>query len=288
MLGDFNIRGKLYYNPTRVSAEDVKQLRLQYENYVGMPIHYELAERGIKDYVYTSFINSRILAELIKSVFMQLLHKFSKAIFPKMLKLAHMFLLGVIAGDGSVEVHVRGTHIAQELSIALESEETCEKLLKICKNLGYSAYVRKKKKATLRISLDAFKALRLLSKGIFDGNKNRAKLICAVAAKRNIFLFKMFKLFKAFSQNSFSIEDVQKILQKKYVRNTLLRMIKNKYVKKEGSNYKLSDEGFMLMKTYEEVLKESNRLLEYFKVDSLIEVIRKLKNGKHCEVYPLS
>jgi 3-dehydroquinate dehydratase len=42
------------------------------------------------------------------------------------------------------------------------------------------------------------------------------------------------------------------------------------------------------MKTYEEVLKESEKLLEYFKDDSLIGTIRKLKNGKHCEVYPLS
>jgi hypothetical protein len=288
MLGNFNINGHLHYNPIRVSIKNAKQLRLQYENCVGVPIHYEVVESGIKDYVYASSVNSQILAELIKNVFIQLLYNFAEDVSPETSKLAHMFLLGVIAGDGSVEVYIRGTHIAQELSIALESEETCKKLFKMCKNLGYSAYIRKKKKRTLRISLDTFKALQLLSIGIFDGNKNRAKLICAVAAKRNIFLFKMFKLYKAFSQNSFSIEDAQKIIQRKHIRDTLLRMRENGYIDKEASNYKLNSKGFTLMKTYEEVLKESEKLLEYFKDDSLIETIRKLKNGKHCEVYPLS
>jgi hypothetical protein len=41
------------------------------------------------------------------------------------------------------------------------------------------------------------------------------------------------------------------------------------------------------MKTYEEVLEESSKLLEHFKTNSLIDLIKQLKNSKHCEVYPI-
>ena len=286
MLGNFKIYSRLCYNPETLSMKDVEHLKSQYEKYTDLQIKHEVIGKEIKDYVYISFVNSSILSELIRNVYTTFLNNFSKSISSKEVKIAHMFLLGIIAGDGSVEVHVRSSHVAQEITIALESEETCKKVLRMCKNLGYSAY-KHKRKYCVRISLDVFKALQLLSMGIFEGNKNRAKLICAVAAKRNVFLLRLFKLFRTFSKKEFSIEDAKRVLQKRDARDTLLRMIKKGYVFEKDSKYILTDKGFVLMKTYEEILEESNRLLKHLKANSLIDLIKQLKNGKHCEAYPI-